>query len=152
MTLGTLGRSRSRTWLILAVEDEEDHCLAYEVAFGRERDLRLITATNTRAAEIALTAHSVDAVLLDLSIPEDGGIALCRRIKSQERFRHLPIIALSALPAELFSAPALEAGCCAFLQKPCSLSRIVAEVRRHLESVSANGTPGERAGSGFKSA
>ncbi|MHB8835809.1 MAG: response regulator [Candidatus Methylomirabilia bacterium] len=127
--------------IVLAVEDDEDHLLAYGIAFGREPDLRLITATNTRAAGIALRAHSVDAVLLDLSIPEDGGIALCRRIKSQPRFHYLPVIALSALPAEIYAASALAAGCCAFLQKPCSLSNIVAEVRRRLEHEIAVGNP-----------
>jgi DNA-binding response OmpR family regulator len=130
--------------LVLAVDDEEDHLLAYEVAFGRERDLRLITASDTRAAWLMLAAHSIDAVLLDLSVPEDGGIALCRRVKTQYRFRHLPVIALSALPAEIYAATALEAGCCAFLQKPCSLSDIVAEVRRRLEQGIAVGNPDRR--------
>jgi CheY-like chemotaxis protein len=130
--------------LVLAVDDEEDHLLAYEVAFGRERDLRLITAPDTRAAGNALRTHGVDAVLLDLSIPEDGGIAFCRRIKAQPRFTYLPIIALSALPAEIYAASALAAGCCAFLQKPCSLSDIVAEVRRRLEQGIAVGNPDRR--------
>ncbi len=122
-----------RSRLVLAVDDEEDHLLAYEVAFGREPDLRLISATSTRAAEIMLSAHRVDAVLLDLSVPDEGGIALCRRIKAQARFLHLPVIALSALPAEIYATAALAAGCAKFLQKPCSLSRIVAEVRGLLD-------------------
>jgi DNA-binding response OmpR family regulator len=130
-------RPEKRTRLVLAVDDEEDHLMAYEVAFGRERNLRLITASDTRKAEILLAEHNVDAVLLDLAIPEDGGLALCRRIKARARFRHLPVIALSALPAELFAAAALEAGCSVFLQKPCSLARIVAEVRGHLGCGSA---------------
>lgn len=140
-------KNRNHARLVLAVEDDEDHLLAYQVAFGREPGLRLITAADTRAAEDALAAHCVDAVLLDLSIPEDGGIALCRRIKAQARFRRLPVIALSALPAELFTAPALEAGCAAFLQKPCSLKRIVAEVRRHLGGF--DGTGDKLAASGY---
>ena len=119
--------------LVLAVDDEEDHLLAYAAAFDREPDLRLITAATTRAAEAALERDRVDAVLLDLAIPEDGGLDLCRRIKAQPRFRHLPVIALSALPAAYHAAPALAAGCFAFLQKPCSLAAIVAEVRRGLE-------------------
>jgi DNA-binding response OmpR family regulator len=131
------------------VDDDEDHLLAYEMAFGRERDLRLITATNTRAAGIVLAEHGVDAVLLDLAIPEEGGIALCRRIKAQPRLCHLPVIALSALPAAYYAAPALAAGCCAFLQKPCSLALIVAEVRRRLDGGATNGTPGAHLASGF---
>jgi DNA-binding response OmpR family regulator len=124
---------------VLAVDDEEDHLLAYELAFGKEPDLRLITATNTRAAGIALTDYNIDAVLLDLLVPDVGGIVLCRRIKAQARLRHIPIIALSALPADYYAAPALAAGCGAFLQKPCSLAQIVAQVRSCLGAGSAGG-------------
>jgi len=133
------GRQGLRGRLVLAVDDEEDHLLAYELAFGKEPDLRLITATNTRAAGIALAEYSVDAVLLDLLVPDDGGILLCRRIKAQDRLRHIPIIALSALPAEYYASPALAAGCAAFLQKPCSLARIVTEVRLCLDAGSIAG-------------
>lgn len=135
----TLCRTGKRRQLVLAVDDDEDHLLAYEVAFGRERDLRLITATNTRDAGIALAENDIAAVLLDLAIPEEGGIALCQRIKSQPRLRHLPVIALSALPAAYYAAPALAAGCCAFLQKPCSLTQIVGQVRQRLGLVDADG-------------
>ena len=37
------GRQGLRGRLVLAVDDEEDHLLAYELAFGKEPDLRLIT-------------------------------------------------------------------------------------------------------------
>jgi CheY-like chemotaxis protein len=99
----------------------------------------VITATTTRAAGLALARNCVDAVLLDLLVPADGGIELCRRIRADARLRHLPVIALSALPEGLFAAQALQAGCSAFLQKPCSLARIVAEVRRHLAGCGAGG-------------
>lgn len=127
-----ISKVEKRTRYVLAVDDEEDHLLAYELVFGKESDLRLITATNTRAAGIALAEHNIDVVLLDLLVPADGGIVLCRRIKAQPRLSHIPIVALSALPAEIYAASALAAGCCAFLQKPCNLSHIVAAVRMKL--------------------
>jgi CheY-like chemotaxis protein len=131
------GRQGLRGRLVLAVDDEEDHLLAYELAFGRAPDLCLITATNTRAAGMALAARNIDVVLLDLLVPDDGGIVLCRNIKAQARLRHIPVIALSALPADYYAAQALAAGCAAFLQKPCSLAQIVASVRCCLETGSA---------------
>jgi CheY-like chemotaxis protein len=114
--------------------------VAYEAAFAREADLRLVTATTTGAAAKALAAAGVDAVLLDLAVPEEGGLELCRWIRAQPRLGRLPVIALSAYPAALYAAPALAAGCTAFLQKPFSLAGIVAEVRRHLIASGASDT------------
>ena len=100
-------RSTSKgTRLVLAVDDEEDHLLAYEVAFGREPDLRLITATNTRAAGIALRAHSVDAMLLNLFDSRGWDHPLSAHQGPSLRFHSLPVIALSALPAEDMPHPA----------------------------------------------
>jgi DNA-binding response OmpR family regulator len=125
--------------VVLAVDDEEDHLLAYEIAFAKQPDLCLVTATSTAAAMVGLAEYPVAAMLLDLAIPAEGGIALCRRVKAQPRLCRIPVIALSALPADYYAPLALAAGCCAFLQKPCSLANIVAEVRRRLELSTAGG-------------
>ena len=103
---------------------------------ARHPDLRLITATNTRAAGVALAEHGVDAILLDLAIPEEGGIALCRRIKAQARLRHIPVIALSALPAASThcqrSRPAAALSCRSRAASRTSSRRCAGDWRRRL--------------------
>ena len=73
-----------------------------------------------------------DAIVLDLQLPQTDGWELTREIKTASRTRHLPIIAVSAcvLPAE--RAAAEEAGCDAFINKPCDPMTIVEELRRRI--------------------
>ena len=71
-----------------------------------------------------------DAIVLDLQLPRTDGWELTREIKSDPRTRHIAIVVVSAcvLPAE--RAAAEEAGCDAFINKPCDPMWIVDELRR----------------------
>lgn len=71
-----------------------------------------------------------DAIVLDLQLPRTDGWELTREIKSDPRTRGISIVVVSAcvLPAE--RAAAEEAGCDAFINKPCDPMVIVDELRR----------------------
>ena len=81
-----------------------------------------------------------DAIVLDLQLPDISGVEvingleLTREIKGDPRTRHIPIVVVSAcvLPAE--RAAAEEAGCDAFINKPCDPMTIVEELRRRTAS------------------
>src|SRR6185503_5982668 len=76
---------------------------------------------------------SPDIILMDLSWPAMDGWQATRRIKRDERTKHIPLIALTgqALPGVSTSAKA--AGCDAFIIKPCLPDAVVGEVRRLLK-------------------
>lgn len=73
-----------------------------------------------------------DAVVMDLRLPSTDGWALTRELKQDPRTRQMPVIVVSAcvLPADI--ARAEEAGCDAFVPKPCDPSRVVTELKRLL--------------------
>ena len=71
-------------------------------------------------------------ILMDISIPEVDGWEATRILKSDERTRHIPIVALTAhaLPADRLKAE--EMGCDGYLAKPVEPRTVVEEVDRLL--------------------
>ena len=107
--------------------------MAVEMLFRWEPGYAFFGAGTTAEAEEILAKEQVDLVLLDLALPGEDGLTFCRRIKSQERYRQLVIIAFSAFPRQFYEEKALEAGCVAYLDKPFQPRALVEVVRRHLE-------------------
>jgi two-component system, cell cycle response regulator DivK len=73
-----------------------------------------------------------DIILMDLQLPGIDGWEAARRLKSDARTRHIPIIALTAHALQSARDRARDAGCEGFLSKPCSPPDVVAEIARLL--------------------
>jgi CheY-like chemotaxis protein len=117
---------------ILAVEDEPDHLMAVEMLFRGEPGCAFFGAGTTAEAEKILGKENIDLILLDLALPGEDGLTFCRRIKAQERYRALPVIAFSAFPRQFYEEKAIEAGCVAYLDKPFHPRSLVETVRKYL--------------------
>ncbi len=75
-----------------------------------------------------------DVILMDLSLPAMDGWEATRRLKSDARTQAIPIVALTGHALAGHSEGAKEAGCDAFVTKPCLPEDLVAEVRKILNS------------------
>ncbi len=73
-----------------------------------------------------LDAYPVDLVLLDLMLPGDDGLTLCRELR---RKRNLPVIMLTALAEESDRVVGLEMGADDYLTKPFSNRELLARIR-----------------------
>jgi two-component system, cell cycle response regulator DivK len=85
-------------------------------------------------AEAIATARRIvpDLIVMDLSLPVIDGWEATRRLKDDELTRHIPVLALSGHAQEGLlglSEGAHEAGCDAFLAKPCSPEALLEIVR-----------------------
>jgi CheY-like chemotaxis protein len=114
------------------VEDEPDHLMAVEMLFRGEPDIQFFGAGTTTEADRILERERIDLILLDLMLPGEDGLTFCRRIKGDERYRTLPVIAFSAFPRGIYAERALEAGCVAFVDKPFHPHDLIDLVRKHL--------------------
>ena len=74
-----------------------------------------------------------DVIVMDLSLPIMDGWEATRRLKADERTRHIPIIVLTghAIPGQ--AREARSAGCDAFLAKPCLPEMLVEKVQELLQ-------------------
>ncbi|MFL6197809.1 MAG: response regulator [Thermoanaerobaculia bacterium] len=117
--------------LVLVVDD---------VAHGREifaeylefRGFRVATAADGLEALDKAFELLPDVILMDLSLPGLDGWEATRRLKSDERTKTIPVIALTAHALASAHDKAKAAGCDSVVTKPCVPRDLEAEVRRQL--------------------
>lgn len=123
--------------LVLVVEDYQDAREMYS-AYLQFSGYRVAEATNgLEAIEKALELMP-DIILMDLALPKIDGWEATKRLKSDDRTKHIPIVALTGHALAGFAEGAREAGCDAFVTKPCLPDALVAEIRRMLDSRRTN--------------
>jgi len=129
-----MGISGARIILILVVEDAEE---AYELVSDvlAEANFDVVGARNGIDAVDTAVKLLPDLILMDLSLPLMGGCEATRLLKSDARTSSIPIIALTG--HHNFAEMARQAGCDAFLTKPCPPDRLLDEVKRLLDAPEA---------------
>jgi DNA-binding response OmpR family regulator len=107
--------------------------------------LKLLTGTleakgyQVRAAnsgELALASVALlppELILLDIRMPEMDGFEVCRRLKSREESRDIPIIFISALTDVEDRVEGFRCGAVDFISKPFQREELLARVSTHLE-------------------
>ncbi len=96
--------------------------------------LRFSHAASGLEAIEQLSLKPFDLVVLDLNMPDIGGIEVVEFIRGQDRLRHLPIVIVTTRGDEASRVKALAAGASRFLVKPFDPQTILAEVRGLLEN------------------
>jgi two-component system chemotaxis response regulator CheY len=88
-------------------------------------------STGLEAIERLSLAH-FDLMVLDLNMPDVGGIEVLEFVRRQDRLRALPVLIVTTRGDEESRERVLRAGATAFLAKPFTPEAIIAEVRRLL--------------------
>jgi len=81
-----------------------------------------------------LALAGFDLVVLDLNMPDVGGVEVIEFVRSQDRLRALPILIVTTRGDDESRARVLQAGASSFLAKPFAPAQILDEVRRLLPS------------------
>lgn len=129
--------------LVLVVDDFEDNRALY-AEYLAYAGYRVEEASNGREAVERTLDLMPDIVVMDLALPVMDGWEATRRLKTDERTKHIPVIALTGHTLAPHFRDAREAGCDAFLAKPCLPEILAMEVREQLARAVA-GLGGEAA-------
>lgn len=126
---------------ILLVED--DRLTADLLRFVFERQGWQVTqVADGQAAQALLQGPAgFDAVVLDLLLPQLGGLALLAWLRGQPALGALPVLVLSALDGDEVPVQAFDAGASDFVRKPFNPDELLARLRRLLPGY----RPGPRA-------
>jgi CheY-like chemotaxis protein len=133
--------------LVLVVEDYQDAREMY-AAYLSFSGFRVAEATNGVEAIEKTLELMPDIILMDLALPRMDGWEATRRLKLDERTRHIPIVALTGHALAGHAEGARLAGCDAFVTKPCLPDALVAEIQRMLQARTDSSAP---TGNGDKS-
>jgi two-component system, OmpR family, KDP operon response regulator KdpE len=126
----------SETKKILVVDDEPQITRVLRRGLTMHRyDVR--TASDGEAALDMLNDWSPDLVITDLSMPNMGGLELCRRVRADSS---VPIIVLSVKGDEPAKVAALDAGADDYVTKPFGMDELLARIRATLRRAPAPGT------------
>ena len=87
-----------------------------------------------------LAQQPVDLIILDLMLPGDDGLSLCRQLRSEPRYAALPIIMLTAKGEEIDRILGLEMGADDYMAKPFSARELLARVKAILRRSSQQST------------
>jgi PAS domain S-box-containing protein len=116
---------------ILAIDDNQDNLTTLKaVVADALPGVEVVTAlSGARGIELA-RALDPDVVLLDVVMPQMDGFEVCRRLKDDERVRHIPVVFVTALKTDQASrVKALETGAEGFLAKPLDAVELTAQIR-----------------------
>jgi two-component system OmpR family response regulator len=126
---------------ILVVEDDRE-TRTLIAKYLRTNSCNVTTAADGREMDKAMADHRVDLLILDVMLPGEDGLSLCRRVRAESQ---LPIIMLTARGEDVDRILGLEMGADDYLPKPFNprelLARINAVLRRQASALNASATP-----------
>ena len=114
---------------VLAVDDDPFTIKALERYLCPE-GLQVLSATSGESALARLGEGGIDLVILDLNLPRMDGFEVCRRIKTGEETRSVPVIMLTAAYVDAGNQQrGYEAGADAYMAKPFLRRALLHNVR-----------------------
>ena len=112
---------------ILVVDDNPRNLkLAFDVL--EDAGYEVIEAVNAEEAQSMVDRNLCDLVLMDIALPGMDGLTLTRKIKANERTKHIRIIALTAFAMKGDDQKALAAGCDGYITKPIDIHQLPLQV------------------------
>jgi CheY-like chemotaxis protein len=116
---------------VLLVEDDPDTRLIYSTML-EQAGFRVIQARDgTEGVELA-REHVPDLIIMNLVMPQIDGLSATELIRANPATAEVPIIACTAFLHEDGADMAQDAGCNAYVEKPCEPTRLVSEVKRFI--------------------
>jgi len=121
----------SKKPILMLIEDNED--FRFYLKDNLKGYYQIAEAGNGREGWQKILALHPDLIVSDVSMPEMNGIDLCRKLKTDKRTVHIPIILLTALTSEDQQLSGLETGASDYMTKPFNFEILLSKIRNLLQ-------------------
>ena len=115
----------------MLVEDNED--FRFYLKDNLKEYYQIAEAANGKDGWQKILSLHPDLVVSDITMPEMNGIDLCKKIKSDKRTAHIPVILLTALTTEDQQLSGLETGASDYMTKPFNFEILLSRIRNLLQ-------------------
>jgi two-component system KDP operon response regulator KdpE len=119
--------------VIMIVEDDRDLMLAMSVRLIAQGFATISAHDAASAIQLAAT-RKPDLILMDLGLPDSNGFVVMEVVSQLKTVSTVPIIVVSARPAEVYREAALMAGARDYFQKPFDNDELIAAIYRELQA------------------
>ena len=89
-------------------------------------------AVDAEQAQELLKRSTPDLILMDIALPGMDGLTLTRKLKADERLKHVPVVAITAFAMKGDEQKALDAGCNGYITKPIDTRKFPQQVAAFL--------------------
>ena len=118
---------------VLIIDDEVD--LVETIRFPLELEgFQVLAAYNGEEGLNQARSENPDLVLLDLMLPKLDGYKICRLLKFDDRYKHIPIYMLTAKTQEKDKILGKETGADAYITKPFDIDELIAKIKSSLSA------------------
>lgn len=112
-----------RSGVVLIIDDEPRNIFALSAVL-KARGYTVLSAPGMREGMEVLAKNSVQVILMDMMMPEMDGYEAIPLLKNDERYRHIPIIAVTAQAMTGDREKCLAAGADEYLSKPVDVDKL----------------------------
>ncbi|UCD14895.1 MAG: response regulator [Candidatus Omnitrophota bacterium] len=118
---------------ILLVEDEESLAQTIKLNLEIAGQYEVQILLNAKDILSVVNKFRPDIILLDLLLPEIGGIEVCQMLNKDVVGRGIPIIVLSALDKDADIRKAYKLGVVDYFIKPIDMQKLVVSIEKHIK-------------------
>ena len=115
---------------VLVVDDSDADIALFEQLLAKKNPNAVVhPATSSDEVDDLIlkgdrSESDIDLVIIDLNMPKEGGLAVLRKLKSDENLRKIPVIVFTGSESELDVKQAYELGANSYLVKPVAFEEL----------------------------
>lgn len=126
---GLAGQEKNK---VLVIDDDPKILRMIKTVLSAEEDLEVSTAQSGFQAGLTVSNWMPDIILLDMLMPEMDGFEVCRQLKSDEKAKDIPIIAVTVLKDPKEIKKMVSAGITDYISKPFKSQELIKKIKEHL--------------------